>query len=91
MAERPPSLDWPTPETPHLTPRELQVAILFAKGMSTEAIHSQVLVSQRMVDFTVMRVYEKMSASLDVPVTSLRRRDMYNWMIECGLLPVEAT
>jgi DNA-binding NarL/FixJ family response regulator len=74
-------------EEPSLTPRELQVAVLFAKGMSTEAIGRQILRNQRMVEVTVYMVYKKMSESLNVPVVSLHRRDMYEWLSERGLLP----
>jgi hypothetical protein len=65
------------------------VAILFANGMSPKAIQSQVLRSTRDVEFWVHRVYEKMSASLNVPLTGLGRRDMLNWLSGRGLLPVE--
>jgi DNA-binding CsgD family transcriptional regulator len=89
MAKQRPSLDPPTPETP-LTPLELQVAILFAKGVSTEAIHQQVfVVSQRKVEFTVHEIFKKMGVSLSVPITSLTRRDMYDWMRARGLLPAD--
>jgi hypothetical protein len=38
---------------------------------------------------TVMRVYERLTASLNLPLTTLRRRDMRDWLSERGLLPVE--
>src|ERR1700694_2327100 len=89
MADRPPATHPSLPERPTLTSHELQVAILFAKGMSTEAIHQKVLVvSKRKVDFTVYQIDKKMCSPLNVPPGSLRPR-MYDWLSEHGLLPVE--
>jgi DNA-binding NarL/FixJ family response regulator len=72
-----------------LTPRDLRIAALFANGLKSNTIAVQVDVSQKLVDVTVMRVYERMSASLNLPLTTLRRRDMHDWLSERGLLPVE--
>jgi DNA-binding CsgD family transcriptional regulator len=84
-----PSSPHPFPEGSTLTPRELQVAILAVQGMTSEAIHRQVLLSRLRVEVLLYDVFKKMAASLNVPVSGLRRRDLHDWMSQSGLLPVE--
>ncbi len=72
-----------------LTPRDLRIAALFANGLKTNTIAREVGVTQTLVEMTVMRVYERLTASLNLPLTTLRRRDMRDWLSERGLLPVE--
>jgi hypothetical protein len=89
MAEPPPSLDRPIPEAPTLSPFELQVAILFAKGMSTKAISQQVRVaSQRKVDVTLYQIDKKIGFSRDLS-PGLLRRAMHDWLTKHRLLPAE--
>ncbi len=71
----------------HLTMRELQLAILFAHGMSVKAISRCVGIHPNAVTVRIAEAYRKMSASPKLPLTSLSRGDIHDWLSERGLLP----
>jgi DNA-binding CsgD family transcriptional regulator len=81
-AERPPSID-----RQGLTVRELELAILFAHGIGVEVIGQCFSLNSRGVEHHVANAYSKMSASPKLPLTSLSRSDMHDWLSERGLLP----
>jgi len=84
MAERPPSSP---PEAHPLTARELQLATLYAHGLSFTAIDRCVDLTAGVVQRHVVNAYRKMSASLKVHPTHTHRREMRAWLAERGLLP----
>jgi hypothetical protein len=86
-AERSPSIDPPRPESPALTARHLQLAFPFAHGMGVEAISRCVWINSRAVEFHLANAYGKMTASPKLPLTSLSRRDMHDWLRERRLPP----
>jgi len=74
-------------ESFELSAHELEFAILFAHGMGVEAISSCVGLNSRVVEVALMKAYKKMSASPNVRVASLHRRQVHDWLSERGLLP----
>lgn len=75
------------PQTPELTARELQVAILFAHRMDIKAIARCISLNRRAVEAHVMNAHRKTSSSPHVPTTSSFRRELRDWLSERGLLP----
>jgi DNA-binding CsgD family transcriptional regulator len=82
QAERP----YPT-DRQGLTARELELAILFAHGMGVEVTGQRLSLNSRGVENHVANAYRKMSASPKLPLNSLSRREMHDWLSERGLLP----
>jgi hypothetical protein len=82
----PTSADLQRPDPYPLTTRELQLAILFAHGMSIKAISRCVAIHPSTVTFRIAEAYGKMSASPKLPLSSLSRRDIHEWLSERGLL-----
>jgi DNA-binding CsgD family transcriptional regulator len=84
MAERPP----PSPPEAHpLTARELQLATLYAYGMSFTAIDRCVDFAAGVVDRHVVNAHRKMSASLKVQPAHTHQRELRAWLAGRGLLP----
>jgi ClpX C4-type zinc finger/Bacterial regulatory proteins, luxR family len=83
----PTSADLQRPDPYPLTARELQLAILFAHGMSVKAISRCLVIHPSTVTLRIAEAYRKMSASPKLPLTSFSRRDIHDWLSERGLLP----
>lgn len=81
-AQRPSSTD-----RQGLAARELQLAILFAHGMSVEVIGQCISLNSRAVEHHLANAYRKMSAAPNLPLSSKSRRDMHDWLRERGPLP----
>lgn len=84
MAERPPP---PPPEAHPLTARELQLAILYAHGMSITAIDRCVDLAGGAVERHLVNAYRKMNASVKSPPPPTHRSQMRDWLRQRGLLP----
>ena len=83
----PTSAELQRPDPYPLTTRELQLAILFAHGMSVKAISRCVAIHPSTVTARIAEAYRKMSASPKLPLTSHSRREIHDWLNERGLLP----
>jgi DNA-binding CsgD family transcriptional regulator len=77
----------PRRKTHGLSARELEVAILFAHGMSVTAISRCVSLESPAVEVHLMTACRTMGADRNAPVTSLSPREMRDWLSERRLLP----
>lgn len=84
MAERPPP---PPPEAHPLTARELQLAILYAHGLSIMAIDRCVDLAGGVVERHLIEAYRKMNPAVKGSPPPTHRSEMHDWLDKRGLLP----